>query len=488
MAKARRIPVSFGFQSRPGKLGPDGTNRIINAYSEEAGEEGKQKLIQYAIEGLRPVTTLSDGPVRAGLTAGNFLFVLAGRTLFRVDKNWNWAAIGTVNVAGPTFMARNRREVDPEIVVTTGGDAWLLKTSPDFNPLTFEKINDPDLPRVSATTFLDGFFIYSIDDLTSGRFMLSGVDDGGTINPVDFATAESDPDRLRRPFRRKGELWLMGEKTIEVWSNNADPSFPFIRLPGVAIDRGCLSGPSVALLEEMVIWVADDKTVRAAESYRGQRISHHAVERAIEAEPNKESISALTITYEGHSLYCLSGSTFTWVYDHTTSAATGRPTWHERKSFRKQRWRGEVAVTFNNHTVVGDFETGDLYVVDPEHGFEGADPIVMLMRGPIQHDFPNAVQFFDLALDIVPGVGKLAGSTDDVDPHAMCRYSDDGGMTWSNQRRGSIGKRGESRKRIKFGRLGQSSSQGRVMEFSISAGVARAFLGANAKVRRIAQR
>lgn len=482
MAGTRRVPISFGFQSRPGRYGQDGTNRIINVIPEEAGDEGKQKLQHYVIDGLRPVLTLPTGPVRAMFPAGGYLFVLAGLKIYRVSSNWGYVEVGVVDSADRAYMARNRRQTNPQIVLVTGGAAYVIESTTTFETTTVTKIADPDLPPPTSVTFVDGYFVYGIDDQVAGRFFISGLDEAGTISALDFATAETDPDRLVRVFRRKGELWLMGENTIEVWSNNGDALFPFIRLPGVAIDRGCKIGASVALLEEMVVWVADDGTVRAAKGYQGERISHHGVERSISKEPDKQSISAMTITKEGHSLYVLSGSTFTWVYDHTTQL------WHERESYRKPRWRGETSVIWNDQTIVGNFETGDLYVSDPDYNKEGADPIVMLMRGPIQHDFPNHIQYFDIQLDVISGVGTESGTDDDVDPHAMVRYSDDGGKTWSSQRRGKLGKIGETDTKLKFSRLGQSSDKGRVVEFSISAGVARAMLGATAKVRRISAR
>lgn len=513
-----RIPISFGFQSRPGRYGQDGSCRIVNAYTEESGEEGKRKLQTYAIDGLRPKVVLPQGPVRAVLPIGNYLLVLSGYTVYRVASNWTYETVGIVDALGPAQFLRGRRTVNPQVACIAAGVVYIITGNAAFDVPTMSRMDDPDLPAVSFGTFINGYGIFGIADGSSGRFFVSALDDLSSVAALDYAVAESDPDRLIRPFRRRGELWLMGESSIEVWGRTSNAAFPFEPLPGAAFDRGCLSGYSVAMLEEMVTWVADDGTVRAAKGYAGERISHHAVERSIADEPSKPTISGMTITKEGHSFYVLSGTNFTWTYDHTTKL------WHERESYRKPRWRGSVSCNWNGLTVVGDYETGVLYVSDPEYQQEGTDPIVMLMRGPILYDYPSSLQFHDMRLDVITGVGLPSGvggfsgdpvtadseewtadsteltadvtaiggvpaaSAHDTNPHAMLRYSDDGGSTWSNQKRGELGRIGKKGKHLKFKRMGQADAQGRIVELSVSAAVARALLGASAKVRRIKAR
>lgn len=48
------------------------------------------------------------------------------------------------------------------------------------------------------------------------------------------------------------------------------------------------------------------------------------------------------------------------------------------------------------------------------------------------------------------------GQKSDIEPKILLDWSDDGGVTWSNDRIGSIGAMGEFNKRVIFRRLGQS--------------------------------
>jgi len=63
-----------------------------------------------------------------------------------------------------------------------------------------------------------------------------------------------------------------------------------------------------------------------------------------------------------------------------------------------------------------------------------------------------------------------------VNPELMMRYSDDGGHTWSSQRKTSVGKVGQYLARAAFRRLGRSRE--RVYEISMSAPVKWHILGA----------
>ena len=58
-----------------------------------------------------------------------------------------------------------------------------------------------------------------------------------------------------------------------------------------------------------------------------------------------------------------------------------------------------------------------------------------------------------LRIDIEVGVG-INGTAQGSDPKAMLKWSDDDGRTWSNERTASIGKIGETSKRVIFWKLG----------------------------------
>ena len=89
-------------------------------------------------------------------------------------------------------------------------------------------------------------------------------------------------------------------------------------------------------------------------------------------------------------------------------------------------------------------------------------------------------------LDILPGVGLNSSSPELLDPEMMIRWSDDGGYSWSAERRVELGRLGQTVKRAVIRRLGRTTQQGRIFEFSVSAAVARAWLGASVDIEKLA--
>ena len=475
-------PIPFGIKSNPARYGHDGLNRLINCYVENAGEGAKVPLPIYAMEGLKSFATLTNGGSCRGMIQVNddLLYVASGRQVFRVESDGTNTNIGGLPGDGPAFFARNRVSPNPEIVVVADGNKYLIQ---DAN---MEPITDTDLSTPNSVTFLDGYHLYGITD---GRFFWSGLENASSISANDFATAEGNPDKLKRVFAFNGVVYLFGTDSIEVWVNTG-ATFPFERLQGPEIDVGCLAAASIAKLRtktgNTLFFVADDGTVRELSGSSAVQISTPAVERSIdgETEENKALLNAFAYSYRGHFFYVLNGSSFTWVFD----ASTGQ--WHERDSVNTLnqsigRWRAQYYAKFNGKHVVGDYSEGKLYEIDADTYDEAGNHLIMKIISPNFHNYPNRIQVPALFLDIVPGQGLNSTDTHLSDPQVMVRTSKDGGESWSNQRTASVGGLGESKKRIRMNRFGQSKEDGFIFEVSMSAAVKRGFMGGVAEVQRV---
>lgn len=101
-----------------------------------------------------------------------------------------------------------------------------------------------------------------------------------TIDPLNFATAESHPDALLgvRPFG--DQFWLPGEDSTEVWYPSGNAAAPMQRLQGVVFDRGAWEGTAVAIKETLII-VDGDGGVFAIRGGAPQRISNPGIEEEI---------------------------------------------------------------------------------------------------------------------------------------------------------------------------------------------------------------
>jgi hypothetical protein len=458
---AKPIPLPLGLQSSPGRTGHDSGGRLINAYAEKADDNGKAVWPVWAIEGLRAFATLADGgAVRGMLLMSPYAYVVAGTNVYRVSQGGGVLNIGSFPGSAPVYMARNRKPSTPQIALASEGLRYLIEND------TVATIADVHLPNAIAVTQLDGYMVWAIAD---GRFFWSTIDEATAIDPADFATAEASPDGLNAIYTRGSELILFGTTSIEFW---ASTGAPFARIPGTLLrNLGLLSRYSVRDLNDVVFFIASDGTVRRLNGYSPERVSNHDVERAIDGVEDKATITARAYSIRGHQFYVISSADWTWAFDATSGL------WHERQSYGETRWRAEAFVDLEGVRVVGDFESGLLYEVDPDTFDEAGAHLVMTIRTPPVHAYPNRLLFNTLYLDLIPGTGLNSGDDHDDDPQAMLRWSDNGSKSWSNQRTASVGAQGEFSRRVKFDQLGETKQAGRVFEISMSAAVVRGLMG-----------
>lgn len=453
--------------SNPGRYGADGYVRLINCYPESRGKEGKIVLPLYASDGLSLFATLTGGgQCRGAIEVNGALWVVSGRLLFKVTSSGIVTTIGAVPGTGPCYMAQNQKSPTPQIVIVSEGIRFIV------NDGVLETIDDSDLVAPNSVVFLNQRFVFTA---LSGRFQWSELSEGNDYEQLEFATAEYGHDGLVRAFVRRGELLLIGTKTIEPWySPDAEGANAFART-GTVIERGCANGATVAMVEETIVLVADDLTVRALEGYQARKISNNAVERAIRDTSDPTQMVAWSYSKDGHSFYVLQGTDFTWLYD----SATGE--WHERNSYGLSRWRAQFYAKLGEHHIVGDYEEGKLYEIDEDTFTENGEHLVMSMTIPI-NAYPNAVELNTLLVDGIPGAGLNSSDEHDANPEMMARVSRNGGKTFGSQRERPVGRIGTYSTQTKFNGFGTSKEDGFVVEVSMSAAVIRAITGAAADV------
>lgn len=466
-ARSKTTPLELPTQSNPGRFTADGATRLINCYAEQAGKEGKIPFPIYAADGLIDFSTLTNGGECRGMIATDArLYVVSARLLFSVDPSGTATELGGIADDGPVFMSRNRANPSEIVITTIGGLKYIVT-----NHTVLAEIDDSDLPPPNSNAFIDGFTLQGIPD---GRIFYSALDNAASYGANDLVEAEGNPDRLVRIFVHQRTIFAFGRETTELLDNVGDANNPIQRRPGGFLQFGCSAPDSVCSLNEFVAFIDDAGSViltNAAGATR--RISTHAVERAIDAVADKTTIKGYVYSRRGHDFYRISAATFTWIFDLTTGQ------WHEGQSFGESRSRASCYAFFDNKHIVGDFELGKLYQIDPDTYTEAGQHLIMTVRVPV-HAWPKELSISRLQVDMIPGVGLNSGVLHTSDPQLMLRISRDGGKTWGNERTASIGKIGQYGAVTQFTKIGRSTEDGFVLELSVSAAVIRGFTGISA--------
>jgi len=457
-------PISFGLEYRPGRYGPEGGAKIINAIIEQTGEDAKAPWVVYSRPGLQPFSSLgSTGGFRGGIALDDVGYIVNGNTVNKVTSTGVVTGVGTFTGDDPVRMARNRKSPNAQIAIVSAGLRSIIEND------TVTAISDEDLPNPVDVCSIGGYFVFAIPD---GRFFWTAIDEGTDISALDFASAEANPDGLVGCIDRVQEVVLFGNRSTEFYSLTGS-SFVFERVPQTTINIGCLSVDAIQSINGIVIFPASDGTVRMLSDYSPMRVSHHDVERDIRALSNKATMRADTFSLDGHQYYALSSASWTWVLDLTTQK------WLRWESYGKSRWIAQGCVELDGQSVMGNFEDNNLYTLNADWDQDGTSYLVWKMISGTIGAFPNPVIIQDLYLDILTGVGINSANTFESDPTVTLRVSTDDGGSWSSEMRAPVGKMADMAREVRFPRLGRTGMDGMKLELSMAAPVNKALVRAS---------
>ena len=309
--------------------------------------------------------------------------------------------------------------------------------------------------------FIEGWLIFNQPNTRT--FFTTGPTPYQLLFPGTFyALKDSSTDNLVSLMENNRELWLLGERTAEVWYNNGGTNFSFARIPGVGPQVGCSATYSLTRAGTHLVWLGrneqGENIIIASNGYGWDRISQHGVEYAL---ANMTVISdAIFYAYEeggNNFLMCLFPTADqTWCYDFTSKM------WHQRASYNPttgqfHRHRSNCFMDFSNVRLIGDFSSGNLYQMSRSFYTDAGQPIRRVRRTP--HNWLNSTRervfFSSLQVEFTPGVG-LNGNVQGSNPQAMLRWSDDGGFSWSSEHWTSIGLVGNTRNRAIWRNLGHA--------------------------------
>ena len=447
--------------------------RMVNLFPEIVPEAGKEPAFLQRAPGLRFLATVGTGPIRGLWMLGDYMYVVSGTTMYKLNSSYAATSIGTVSGTGPVSIADN----GTQIFVAANGPSYIYNATTDV----FAQITDPDFPGAVNVGYLDGYFVFN--EPNSQRVWVTSLLDGLSVDPLDFASAEGAPDQLVGLIIDHREAWLFGTNSVEVWYDAGLVDFPLQRIQGAFNEIGCLAPYSIAKMDNGIFWLGADARGRGivyrANGYTGQRVSTHAVEWQIQQYDTLNDAVAYTYQQDGHTFYVLNfpSANATWVYDAATQA------WHERAGWNNgafTRHRGNCQVAYNNEIVIGDYQNGNVYAFDldvyADNG--GIQKWLRTWRAlPTGQNNLRRTAQHAMQLDIETGVGLNLGQGSD--PQLMLRWSDDGGHTWSSEHWTSAGKIGQYYRRAFWRRLGMTMKlRDRVYEVSMTDPVKTYIMGA----------
>ena len=461
-----------------------------------------------------PVVMRDNGVLTAG--QGGYVFIVDGSTscyYYRIAGAGTYSFTGGLSTSSPTIALGNAvppNALPPGLIVgaavtltDTGGliPASTTISSIDYNtpaigmsanstgtnPSTtitltipqFGLITDPGFLGADRIAFIEGWLVFNYPG-TRTFYTTGPVAYSNTFPGSFYALKDSSTDNLITLYENNRELWLIGERTSEVWYNAGNANFAFDRIPGVGPQIGCAAKHSIHRAGSQLVWLGKNEqgenVIIATNQYSWTRLSTHAVEHAISGYPLVSDCIGYAYIEEGHLFSVLTFPTadVTWVYDFASEL------WHQRASYDPvagvfHRHKGNAYMDFGDVRIVGDYSNGNIYQMSRQFYTDAGGVIRAVRRTPHVWSRGNRERLFfsQLQVEFTPGVGLQVGQGSN--PQVMLRWSDDGGFTWSNEHWTTIGKAGQTKNRAIWRALG--TARDRVWEVTYTDPTARDIIG-----------
>ncbi len=432
-------------------------SRLLNCYREPVQMGGRTRFAIKGVLGQEFKNNTAGTAVRAMDSANSLNWVVANGGLYEMASGGALTLRSAVADDAETTISGNQSDV----TVVSGGNYYL------WDGVSISQPGTLTFGAVGAHTYVGGYTVLTEQD--GKRFQWTALGDASTLNALDFASAEQVDDKVIRPIEYRGNLYLMGEESFEVWqiSGTGSEAFSYVTTQNL----GLKSFNLLSRFRDELIFVANDGRIYW---YQTGVISTAAVET---------SIAQNTPTHcwyyedEGRKFFVLRFSDRpAWCFDLTTRE------WHERgEGPGFSPWRSTASVQEGVEWFIGNDDgeilklartsqdlSGNLYRQIIGHTLHTGDRFsikkIELLGRVGEQNLTDAVDFVlgigsgDTVLGIGPDTAALG--MDQIDAGAREGVVDlfesrDGGKTWKGPYDRSMGLMGEYESRMVWRARGQ---------------------------------
>lgn len=194
--------------------------------------------------------TSGPGVDRGSINWQGVCYRVMGTKLVSVASNGVVTELGDVGGSGQVTMDYS---FDRLGIASSGNFFYWDGTSLD-------QVTDPDLGFILDFIWVDGYFM-----LTDGEFIIvTDLNDPFSINPLRYGSSEADPDPILALVKIRNEPVALNRHTIEYFDNirasqGGVAQFPFQRIDGAQIKKGCVGTFACAVYNEGVAFVGSGR-------------------------------------------------------------------------------------------------------------------------------------------------------------------------------------------------------------------------------------
>lgn len=459
-----RIPVPLGSYQARGLIAA--AQRAVNVFFEKNPEGSLSPYTAYNVPGLTSLVSPSiAGPGRGLYWANtNALYYVCGNAVYLVNyvataaAPWTLQSLGTIGTtAGIVSMADNGSQL---VLVDGSTNGYQINLTTNVMTPISEANNSPPMTAVYAfyganrVDILDGFLVFN--DPGTQNFYCT-YNNEVVFDSLYFAAKEGYSDNLVTIVVTRREIWLLGERTTELWYDAGNAAFPFSIIPGPFIQHGCIATYSIAQVDGALFWLGQDQAGRTqvvkAVGYEAKPISTEAMENQFASYSSVTDAQGFCFSMNGHTFYQLNFPTAnkSWRWDDRTPGI-----WHEAVFLdvdgNENRHRAACAAWAYGFNVCADWQTGELYAFDLDNVTDNGQPMAFQLDFPHMMKDGSRVTYPGFALD----VQAATAPPDATAPIVNLCWSDDRGKTYSNPVPQTLGLTGKYLAQPKWNRLGMA--------------------------------
>lgn len=315
-----------------------------------------------------------------------------------------------------------------------------------FNGTTLTQVLDFDLGVVVDMIWIDGYFM-----TTDGEFLVvTDLVDPTQVNPLKYGSSEVDPDPVLALKKLRNEAYAINRYTIESFQNIGGNLFPFQRIEGAQMQRGCVGTHACTVFLDRIAFVG---------SGRNEAIS---VWLGINGMTEKLATREIDIILSGYSEAVLSNAIVeervtnaqqllyihlpdqTLVYNAVTSQSVGTPVWYILSSAASghSTYRARNFVRCYDKWLCGDPTSANHGFLVENISSHYGNKVGWEFGTKIVYNNGSGAIFHEIELVALSGRVDIGD-----DPTIYTQYSLDG-ESWSQEKGIKAGKTGQRNKRL----------------------------------------
>jgi hypothetical protein len=349
---------------------------------------------------------------------------------------FNAVQVGTLTTfSSDVYIAENN---GGQIALSDGANIYIYNpsASPSFQTVVFPP-NTGFIP--GFITFHDTFFICAALGTPSWRLSDS---DNGLLWPDDaqhVGELQTKGDYVQAVTRLPSggnQIFVFGSVVAEPWFNVGYQLFPYQRNTGFNIDYGCLNPSTIAVMDELIVWLAGNEKsgpiIMYTDGGKPEKITTDGIDYLMSQFQNPADSEAFLYRQDGHLFYHINFYTdnISLFYDFNT-----KKFYHASDENMNYFIAKEVAF-FNNQYYFVSKNDGLVYAFDTIYTrYNGEEIPRIRVCSPIRFNAQEVGVVTDAGFTIEMGTSQSyreVDGTPPIQPRVDFSFSIDGQQSFSS--------------------------------------------------------